>query len=225
SAPKTTLAWTPARSIAFIPRKIVRNLPRKRCSTLIPSNALIAAPAFRCVRYRRFLLWMIFRRSGRATPSATRNISGDSGQLKAQYIWEGHDFSRAESISSFSLGFSPESPASAVYQTLVFDFCFQRLGIRLSDHYDVFACVCLRRVADLLIIAFVELQYQRARRVLIVKINLEPMVLGCAERHNDARPRRQHSQSKSPSQAVLLRVLIRNPVNLGVPDRDDAAIG
>src|SRR5215469_1425152 len=70
----------PVRWIASIPKRTATNSQPRRCCISTRLNASIAAHVCRSVRSLRSSHWMTCRRSGKSTPSVTRNTSVASFQ-------------------------------------------------------------------------------------------------------------------------------------------------
>ncbi len=91
---KTPLVLTPARWIAFIPRRTPRSLRRRPCSILIQSNASTVALACPSARCRPSLRSTICRKSGRNIPRSTRSTLGGRAAVSHQLSAFSKDIAR-----------------------------------------------------------------------------------------------------------------------------------
>src|SRR6266446_4649014 len=107
---KTPLVLTPARWIAFIPRRTPRSLRRRPCSILIQSNASTVALACPSARCRQFLRSTICRKSGRNIRRSTRSTSG--GSLFRRRFWVSISISGG---CFFAVSFKPRASSTPVH--------------------------------------------------------------------------------------------------------------
>src|SRR5260221_10483182 len=111
--------------------------------------------------------------------------------------------------ASFEFGYANRSG-------LVCDFGFDGLSASLPQRCDFFTSMRFGGVAYFLVVMLVELEDYGARCVLFVKINVEPVILGFCERHNDAGSWRDHSQGYSLAETMFLGVFVGELVDLVV---------